>query len=155
MKDYMRFAMMTAGFTGTRRPVSSMQRENLMRVIGDLRLPEGHHGDCINADAEFHFLCRSFAVKLVIHPPSDPRFRAFCPPGLMDEIRDPKPYLARNMDIVTESSFLIAVPDRPRPAGSRGSGTWTTVGYAGQMGMGTIILHPDGRMEVDGRPLVR
>ena len=147
--DYRQFAFAVAGFTGTRKNISSVE------VLFDLQVPELHHGDCTGADAEAHLLCRAACIKLVIHPPTDSRYRAFCRPGLMDEIRDPKPYLARNMDIVTESSFLIAVPDGPRPVDTRGSGTWTTVGYAEQMGMGTIILHPYGLIEVDGNPLVR
>lgn len=153
--DYERFRGLHAGATGTRERISSQQRENLMKVLCDLRPRRVSHGDCINADAEVHWICRSLAIPVNIRPPLDAKFRAFCPPGLHDTLFPEKSYLARDFDIVSESCFLIAIPKGERPASKIGSGTWTTVGYAEAAGMGTIILYPDGRVEVDGNPVVR
>jgi hypothetical protein len=152
MGELGRFRFRTAGFTGTRRGITSFQRANLMSLLC-LLLPQAlHHGDCVGADAEAHGLCRAAGVPVVVHPPADGRFRAFCDPPPGGVLRPARPYLARNRDIVAESAYLIAVPQGERPASSIGSGTWTTVGYAERAGMGVVILHPDGRIQVDETP---
>ena len=126
-----------------------------MKVLCDLQPVRVSHGDCINADAEVHGMCQGLGIPVNIRPPSDDRFRAFCTPGLEDRLFPCRGYLERDFDIVSESCFLIALPNADRPASRIGSGTWTTVHYAEIAGMGTIILYPDGRVEVDGNPVVR
>lgn len=153
---YADFMYQVAGFTGSRHGISSPQRENLMKFICEARPLKVHHGDCLGADAEMHMLCRIMPVPVVIHPPLDNHYRAFCQPGPSDEIREPKSYLGRDWDIVTETNYLVACPrQNKRPRSNIGSGTWTTVSYAEDAGMGTIVFYPDGRAVVDGKPLIR
>ena len=81
---------------------------------------------------------------MVAHPGYSPRnpegtkFR-----GLFDgndEVREAKPFVARDRDIVDETDRLLA-----GPAGrteERFSGTWTTVRYARRKGKPIDILYP-------------
>lgn len=154
-RDWQRFAGMPAGVTGTRGPLSAFQRANLMAVLADLMPAELHHGDCTGADAEAHMIAMALGTPVIVHPPLIGLYRAFCDPGPGGQVRVPHPYLARNKMIIAESWFLIAVPSGSRPASPAGSGTWTTVRYAEQAGMGTVILYPDGSVRVDGTHVVR
>jgi hypothetical protein len=118
------------GFTGTKDGITEGQVKALRQLI--LQLLEknttlvGHHGDCVGADASFHTICSNLGLPVVIHPPSDPKHRAFCKPSR--DVRAPKPYLERNHDIVDETDVLIACPSSLRE--ELRSGTWATVRYA-------------------------
>jgi hypothetical protein len=107
---------------------------------------EVHHGDCIGADAQLHTLAKAAGLKIIIHPPIDPKKRAFCQE--YDEIREEKPYLDRNKDIVNESEFLIATPRTMHEV--LRSGTWATVRYARSTNIDIAIIEPDGHIRVGG-----
>lgn len=100
---------------------------------------EGHHGDCINGDAEFHVIAVVLGCRTVAHPPLNPAKRAWCK---ADEIRPPKDYLARDWDIANETGELLAAPKSPEPEPR--SGTWTTIGYAVRLGRPVTVFAPDG-----------
>jgi hypothetical protein len=95
------------------------------------------HGDCIRSDAQAHDLAIEAGFAVVIHPPSNPKKRAW---KKADSVRPPKPYLERNWDIVNESQFLIATP-RTMEEELR-SGTWATIRYARKKGIKYLILEP-------------
>lgn len=154
-RDWQRFAALPAGVTGTRGALTAFQRANLMRLMAELAPPRVSHGDCTGADAEAHAIARALGCYVIVNPPSSAAYRAFCDPGPRGEIRSPASYLARNRAIVTQAAYLVALPAGQRPACPAGSGTWTTVGYAEQAGMGTVILYPDGTVRIDGMPVVR
>lgn len=145
------------GFTGTRRGMSAAQQRKVEMIIGAAyaanTLPGegivGHHGDCEGADREFHDLFRKVASEMgprvtsIVIYPADHALRAFCKG---DEVREPKPPLARNRDIVDGVSvinmhwnddeyemppnrgIMIAAPweDVPQVRG----GTWATIRMA-------------------------
>lgn len=69
-------------------------------------------------------------MNIVIHPPLNNQYRAFCPvvPGLVT-ILPPAEYLARNKDIVNACDVLYAMPDAPE---TLRSGTWSTIRFAKQ-----------------------
>jgi hypothetical protein len=140
-----------AGFTGTRTRLTAFQRASLMAFLSCDTPSELHHGDCLGADAEAHMLCVSIGIPLHIHPPDNDRYRAFCifqAPGIECVTYDPKPYLKRNLDIVTQSDYLIACPkENTEPADRRGHGTWTTVWYARDQHKPLVLLYPDGRVD--------
>ena len=117
-----------------------------MLFLCEVDIREIHYGDCTGADYEMFMLATSFEVKTVCHPPDKNAYRMFTAGSV---IRPVKPYLARNYDIVSESDFLVAVPRESRePADHRGSGTWTTVGYARSSHRTVAVVFPDGRVDI-------
>ena len=102
---------------------------------------ELHHGDCIGADSDAHDIAESLGLNIVIHPPSDPKKRAFRTGKVLPE----KYYLIRNKDIVNQSDHLIATPggysEEPR------GGTWFTIRFARQQGVDLTIIYPDGSID--------
>lgn len=125
--------MRRVGFTGSRVGMSVKQTIALRAVLSST--DEFHHGDCLGADAEAHRIAREAGVRaIVVHPPSDPKARAFC---AGDVQRAPVPYLIRNRSIVNETEFLIAAPRGPEVLRS---GTWATVRYARKVGKEVHVL---------------
>ena len=106
-----------------------------------------HHGDCIGVDAEFHeLICRMHpegAGNIVIHPPDNDSKRAFCEARHM---RDPKPYLDRNRDIVSESDIMFIIP-KEETEQFRGSGTWATFRYTKKAGKPLFLIYPNGKFK--------
>ena len=125
------------GFTGTSdlSGVASKRVDLLWDVLGELK-KKGftvlHHGDCVGADQECHEAAIGLGYKIVIHPPSDPKKRAFCT-AEADEVRKEFPYLTRNHHIVNETQVLVAMPKVIGKEELR-SGTWATVRYARKTG---------------------
>ena len=129
--------MIHVGFTGTRDGMTNSQWQEVLGCLGDLRPGTFHHGDCEGADAQAHDLARDLGWRIVVHPPSDDRLRAYCKG---DEFREPKPYLDRNRDIADETALLIAAP--ATAVRVPGSGTWFTIGYAQRQGKPVRIAMP-------------
>ena len=91
------------------------------------------------ADAEFHEFVRRHHpnAKIVIHPPEDPKKRAFCKG---DETREPLPYLDRNSNIVKECEVLLATPETKTK--KQRSGTWSTIGKGQRSKKIVEIINP-------------
>lgn len=138
-----------AGFTGTRTGLTSFQRQVLLDFLAQAVPSVLHHGDCLGADAEAHYLARVLDILKVIHPPAEEKYRAWSRPGLYDVVLPSQGYIARNHAIVDASDYLIACPKGPEVTRS---GTWATVRYARHTGKTTYILYPDGRVEIDSKP---
>ena len=106
---------------------------------------EVHHGDCIGSDAQFHrIICDKTGSSIMIHPPSDRRYRAFCVADVTrgDKILPEKPYLERNRDIVHGSEIILATPKGF--VGELRSGTWYTIRYARMVSREIFIIFPNG-----------
>jgi hypothetical protein len=131
-----------AGFTGTRQGPSALQRENMLKWLSMLQPRSLHYGDCRGADYEAWQYCKFLGVWTVCHPPVDPKDRMFT---VADDIREPKPYLERNRDIVDESGYLVACPLENREIIR--SGTWSTIRYAWNISRPVVLLYPDGRVD--------
>lgn len=139
------------GFTGTRQGLTQTQRAALLRslrktldVTASGLHQTVHHGLCVGADEEFHFLIRSLFFKVIIvgHPGAVPeRLRSSAP---VDELRAVKPPIERNHDIVNETRFLLACPFGDHEI--LHSGTWSTIRYAHRMGRPYTIILPDGSL---------
>lgn len=122
---------------------------------------EGHHGDCDGSDAKFHVQCRAMGIPRVVHPPINPKHRAFVDKtdaayGLTKsnytKVLPPGTYLDRDWDIVNVSKALLATPKTR--AEEPGSGTWATINMARGARIWIIIVHADGTWEDEGpRPL--
>lgn len=144
--------MSAAGFTGTRDGLTWKQRASLYLLLERARPAWLHHGDCVGADSEAHDLAGRLRIRRAIHPPSDSRLRAWCPPvtGLDGLPRDPLPYLTRDRRIVEETHWLIACPKQQPLDPRKGGGTWYTVDYARGKGRMVVFVWPDGTIEIDG-----
>ena len=131
---------MKVGFTGTRRGMSGLQRGRLWELLYERGATELGHGDCVGADSEAHDVARDLALRVVVFPPSDPKFRAW---RRGDEARDPAPYLERDRAIVDWADVLVAAPRGPEVLRS---GTWATVRRARRRGVEVVVVGRDGRL---------
>jgi hypothetical protein len=133
--------MIKIGFTGTKKGMKLEQLKVLEDVLTKLRSSydflEFHHGDCKGSDAQAHDLAMNLGFKVVIHPPKNPKTRAFCKGH---EIREEKDYSVRDHDIVDECDEMIVVP-KLRKEELR-SGTWATYRYAKKRGKSCSIIFP-------------
>lgn len=127
---------MIASFTGTRNGMSPQQWSTVHRLLAQ-GVKVLHHGDAIGADAQAHETARHLGIFIVVHPPTNPRYRAFC---IGDVVLEPADYGVRDRDLVDEGDFLIAGPFMPTE--ERRSGTWQTVRYARKIGRRIIIVDP-------------
>lgn len=135
------------GYSGSRDGMTKMQMLSVYRYLAHVLLVndwdspriEFHHGDCAGGDAQAHVIATVLGCYTIGHPPSNPAKRAWC---LFDEIRTPKDYLARDWDIANETSELLATPKTTEPQPR--SGTWTTIGYAVQLGRLSRVFLPNG-----------
>jgi hypothetical protein len=133
---------MIVGFTGTQRGMTKAQRERLTSdVFNAIHIDEFRHGDCEGADETASRIANDFNVQVIIHPPLDPKKRAFC----IGHTLTPKPYLERNHDIVDACNLLIATPGQKQE--QLRSGTWATIRYATKKGKPVLIIYPDGTRE--------
>ncbi|MCV7175716.1 hypothetical protein [Mycolicibacterium sphagni] len=134
------------GITGSRYGMTNVQRAHLVAALAGV--DEFHNGACSGVDEESHYLAIDAGVPLIyVHPPENPAFLMDIDKALKARrvgvvVLPPRPYMARNGDIVRASHELIAIPgDRVR------SGTWSTVNMAAHARKVCTIFHPDGRVE--------
>lgn len=135
---------MKVGFTGTRTGMWLGQITTLRVLLGVLSIEEFHHGDCVGADAQAHDLVREQCpgVKIVVHPPVVPKFRA----RMIGDLEMPeKAYLDRNRDIIKECDLLIGTPNEYEEKAR--SGTWYTIREGIRRKKRVIVIWPDGQME--------
>lgn len=145
---------MKIGFTGSREGMTDAQKSSTIKFLCGVGATEGHHGDCVGGDADFHQICKDLRIPIVIHPPTEERLRAFCE---SDEIREAKGYIERNRAIVNETHILVACPKENHvPETVFGRGTWSTVRYAINKGRRTYTIWPSGDIVLStDRPLER
>lgn len=127
------------GFTGTRKGMTVPQREQLQSIFAELKRIVLHHGDCVGADEQAHRLAKAQGFYVALHPPTNPRSRAFCE---ADEVYDTLPYVVRNHKIVEMSDQLLAAPRLDTP--ELRSGTWATIRYAKRLKRPVRIIFPNG-----------
>jgi hypothetical protein len=133
--------MTSLGMTGNRSGLTQEAILVLTKFLETHKIEEAHHGDCIGADSNFHDVCLSKKIKLIIHPPIENKSRAFCQGAT--RVNSPKKYLKRNRDIVDTTSMLIAFP--PTNEEVLRSGTWSTIRYAKKKSKPILIVYPDGK----------
>jgi hypothetical protein len=118
---------MRVGVTATRSGLTERQRQAIALALKGAT--EGHHGDCVGGDAEFHQMCLDAGVPVIVHPPQNPKLRAFCQGAA--RVCEPLPYLVRNKCIVDAVDVMIGAPrEAHEPPPARGQGTWSTIRYA-------------------------
>ena len=136
------------GFTGTQKGLTFLQADRLhtqMLKLGEFTL---HNGQCEGADHAAFLLAGQWQRKIVLHPPTIKDkifdFAANDYRGLAPEVREDKPYLLRNQNIVDESDMLIACPQEETEVTR--SGTWSTIRKARKKGIPISIIFPSGRI---------
>jgi hypothetical protein len=140
---------MHAGITGPRRGASQPALLAVAQTLCAFGVTTLHDGDCIGVDESAYYLARAFGIHVVLHPPVNPKYRAWC--GMLENEYDShntwwpaKPYHDRDRDVVNESAFLIAVPDvvsvHIKPTG----GTGWTIDYARSIGHPMVTIWPNG-----------
>lgn len=134
--------MSAVGFTATREGLRSNQLRKLREILTDLRAIHDtfRHGDCVGGDESGHHLAVELGYRVVIHPPANPKLRAFM---VADETLEPLPYLERNRVIVDNSAFVIGCPNGEEQFRS---GTWSTIRYSRKTPFDrrTIVIMPNG-----------
>lgn len=155
---------MRLGYTGTQNGMNSFQKAEFILLLNRYMPTAFHHGDCIGADAQAHFLfldwhCEHDTIsrRIVVHTPVLKGKIAWCgvvakyPVGMAAKLLacanpviilncEPKPYLERNKDIVDESDVMIACPKEVEH--TLRSGTWATIRYSWKQKKETIVIPP-------------
>ena len=142
---------MDVGFTGTREGLTAAQYAALRKTLEHgLSVRDARHGCRVGADAAFHDMVKGVWPSVTRHgyPCDIPAMRAPCD-GL-DRVKDPKPPLERNRDIVDHCKLLIACTDGMEERIR--SGTWSTVRYARKKGRWLKIIFPDGSVKEENPP---
>src|SRR3990167_9767603 len=102
---------MKLGFTGTQKGSTHKQMLQFIEFLErhKTEITEFHHGDCMGADEEAHYIVQELfpKIKIIIHPPYNPKKRAYCVGGF---IARPKDYIERNHNIVDMTDILFAMP---------------------------------------------
>lgn len=125
-------------FTGTRHGVSHPQESQWVKLLWEWQVSELHVGVNGKADRQAVDIARRCGrpIHIIGHPPNFPGWRADA--WDVDEMREPKPPIARNRDMVDESEKVAACPDGPERLRS---GTWATVRYARKLDRDVRILN--------------
>lgn len=136
------------GISGTREGFKTVSQKHafyrIFHVLTNQYGLEVHHGDCIGVDEAVHNYCDKLSYTIIVHPPVNPKNRAFCKPAF-GSIRDPLPYLERNKFIVDETSVLLAAPKGMVP--DIRSGTWHAIRHAREKGKSIYVIKPNGEVD--------
>jgi hypothetical protein len=133
--------MMHAAVTGPRTGATRHALIAVAQTLCAYNVTVLHNGDCIGVDKAVYYLARAFGIYVILHPPKNYKWRAFCGDHA-DEWREEKGFHGRDRDMVNESEFLISVPDgiSEHPAGGTG---WTTE-YAREVNKPLVLIWPSG-----------
>lgn len=117
--------MTSVGFTGTQKGMTEYQKQRVFNLLQVIEGTEFHNGLDIGSDQQAHLMAKQLGYRLIGHPPTNNYRTAmvYC-----DELRELKPYLERNKDVVDESEVLIVAPREMKE--ELRSGTWATYRYA-------------------------
>lgn len=130
---------MRIGFTGTRRGMTTQQREALRTILSAEEPGVFIHGDCIGADAQAHAIAKELGWSIEIFPCNIETARAHCEG---DVVHEPRPPLDRDWDIVNSCEVLLGAPNEPIEV--QRSGTWATVRRARRVDRPRALLWPAG-----------
>lgn len=135
---------LSIGVTSTRNGMTEAQRVAVSQIVERSQAQVAHHGDCIGGDSNFHDICRRMGLWIVGHPPTNPKYRAWCD---VDDLRSEKDYLVRDEDIVRESTWMIAAPKNNKWIPH--SGTWATVTITRRLEKPLALVFPGGTVQYE------
>lgn len=146
--------------TGTRRGATDRQLILLSQLLAVCATRHKFNvfrdGDCVGVDIQARAEAKQHGLRCIVHP-STAKTRAHnylppskehsagmvIPPDELMIVRDP---LVRNRDMVTRSHVVLGVP------GEKGevlrSGTWACLRFTGKVRRPTIIIYPDGELDI-------
>jgi len=130
--------------------MTSGQKVRVKELLSQIKLDhpsailEFHFGLCIGADEQAAKIAKGLGFYIIAHPGYSPRNRE----GRMfrsefdgnDEVREEKPFLKRDEDIVNEVDEMIATPVSKEE--EIRSGTWTTIRFARRRNRPIEIVYP-------------
>lgn len=132
------------GMTGTRQGMTLIQREMFRTHLILFQAKEVHEGDCVGADIEAAVIAKGLNLRVVSHPPVNPKYRGY---GPFDEERALASYLIRNENIVNSTQILIATPKGMHE--ELRSGTWACIRYAFKKARPLCIIFPNGETRIE------
>jgi hypothetical protein len=133
--------MTHAAVTGPRTGATQPALLAVAQTLCAYKVTVLHDGDAVGVDYSAYHLARAFGIHVILHPPTDYKWRAFCGDA-RDTFREEKPFKVRDRDMVDESEFLIAVPNTigDHPTG----GTGYTVEYVRSVNKPLVFIWPNG-----------
>ena len=140
---------MILGITGSRVGITLAQLTKLLEILKEYEVNEIHHGCCKGADEMAVVTCYNNGIKIVAHPPTNPKVMSVKSVELSSLVMPKAPYLNRNKDIVNASEMLVALPNTNEE--ELRSGTWSTVRYARKKARMITIIYPDGEVAIETR----
>lgn len=140
------------GFTGTRKGMTAAQLSSFFSLflsIRDNNLGQQlvlDQGCCVGSDEHSAVLAHVLGARIIGHPPENGHLISKLAMRLCTEVRSAKYYTDRNMDIVNETSQLIATTLTDDEVNR--SGTWATVRYAMKQDKPVTLILPGGTVKV-------
>ena len=133
------------GFTGSRSALSKSRYRKLKKFLKKMK-KKGfhtlHHGDAVGSDHKAHLAAADLGYRVVIHPPENPKYRAYSEKYGSEggvEVLPKGEYMKRNRDIVNTSSIMIAMPIEKHQEELR-SGTWACIRYARKVSKKIVFI---------------
>jgi hypothetical protein len=133
------------GETGTRDGATRLQLASVGWLWSRYHITGLRDGDCVGVDAQLYHMARAMNLDVVIHPPTNDKFRAFC--GAYDTqttILPEKGYYERDRDLVNASAVMVACPKQLLELGKMQGGTWYTINYTRKLKLPLAIAWPNG-----------
>lgn len=139
--------------TGTRRGGTPYQIAAVGWLWSRYGITKLHNGDAIGVDAQLYHLAKAFRAKVELHPPTNPKYRAFC--GLLDcVVTDTeaiwwpeKPFKVRDRDMVNESEVVVSVQWKAKELET--GGTRYTTDYARERKLPLALVWPNGHVSFE------
>ena len=129
-------------FTGTKDGWTDPQTKSACAELQRLRekYTVMHNGDCVGADERSALVWDALKGEIVLHPPINPKYRAFL--QFAQVVLPEDDYIKRDHHMVDSSSYLLGTPKTMYEY--LRSGTWSTVRYARKRGLPLTLVYPDG-----------
>jgi len=140
LKDILQKGQLVAGFTGTQKGMTPVQKEKVKGLLQQFNVGVLNHGMCVGADEQADEIAKELGIYNRAYPSDLEGKQAVCEGT--EVVQEPKPPLDRNQDIVDKSYMLIATPEGTKE--TTRSGTWATVRRGRKKGMNIYYVLPDG-----------
>lgn len=147
------------GETGTRLGAPHHQIAAVAWLWAKYGIERLHNGDCVGVDEQLWYLAHSMRADISMHPPTNPKNRAYCGrDDLLTTILPERAYFTRDRDIVDDSAVMVGLPRQntePDRSWEKGNGgTWYTINYTRDQGKPLAIVWPNGHISYERWELI-